>query len=68
MQVNGEIKFGTDGWRGVIGDNFTFKNLKIVSQAVAGYLGRSKKVAVVFDTRFMSGNFAQVCAGVLSNN
>jgi len=65
---NVEIKFGTDGWRGIIGDNFTFKNLKIVSQAVADYLGRGKKVAVGFDTRFMSGNFARICAEVLSSN
>ena len=68
MQDNQEIKFGTDGWRGVIGDNYTFQNLKIVSQAVADYLGRGKKVAVGFDTRFMSAAFAQDCAEVLINN
>ena len=68
MRDNQEIKFGTDGWRGVIGDNYTFANLKIVSQAVADYLGRGKKVAVGFDTRFMSAAFAQVSAEVLINN
>ena len=68
MQKSQVIKFGTDGWRGVIGDNYTFANLKIVSQAVADYLGRGKKVAVGFDTRFMSAAFAQDCAEVLINN
>jgi phosphomannomutase len=63
-----EIKFGTDGWRGVIADNYTFKNLRIVSQAVADYLGRGKSVAVGYDTRFMSANFAEICAEVLRNN
>ena len=68
MPDNNEIKFGTDGWRGIIGDNYTFKNLKILSQAVADYLGPGKKVAVGFDTRFMSGEFAQVVASVLAAN
>jgi len=68
MQGNGEIKFGTDGWRGVIADNYTFKNLRIVSQAVADYLGCGKKVAIGFDTRFMSGKFGRICAEVLRNN
>ncbi len=68
MYGNGEIKFGTDGWRGVIADNYTFKNLKIVSQAVADYLGSGKKAAVGFDTRFMSGRFAKLVAEVLCNN
>ena len=68
MLGNGEIKFGTDGWRGVIADNYTFKNLKIISQAVADYLGSGKKVAVGFDTRFMSAKFGRICAEVLRNN
>lgn len=68
MQGNSEIKFGTDGWRGVIADNYTFKNLKIISQAVADYLGPGKKAAVGFDTRFMSQEFAQIAAEVLNNN
>ena len=68
MQDNHEIKFGTDGWRGIIGDNYTFKNLKILSQAVADYLGPGKRVALGFDTRFMSDSFAKVCSQVLANN
>ncbi len=65
---NQEIKFGTDGWRGIIGDNYTFRNVKIVSQAVADYLGPGRKAAVGFDTRFMSGSFAGTAAEVLANN
>jgi len=68
MQDTCEIKFGTDGWRGIIGDNYTIRNLKILSQAVADYLGASKSVAVGFDTRFMSDSFAGVCAKVLADN
>ncbi len=68
MQGNHEIKFGTDGWRGIIGDNYTFKNLKILSQAVADYLGKGKTVAVGFDTRFMSERFAEVVSEVLNDN
>jgi len=68
MQSSNEIKFGTDGWRGVIADNYTFLNLKIVSQAVADYLGQGKIAAVGFDTRFMSEHFAKVAADVLNNN
>jgi len=65
---NKEIEFGTDGWRGVIGDNYTFSNLKIVTQAVADYLGSGKSAAVGFDTRFMSGRFAKTAAAVLAAN
>jgi phosphomannomutase len=68
MQVSQEIKFGTDGWRGIIGANFTFSNLKILSQAVADYLGGQKTVAVGFDTRFMSDKFAGIVAEILKNN
>jgi len=68
MHAKDEIKFGTDGWRGIIADNYTFKNLKILSQAVADYLGSGKKAAVGYDTRFMSGIFAGITASVLNNN
>lgn len=63
-----EIRFGTDGWRGIIGETYTFENVRIVSQAVADYLGSGKRVAIGFDTRFLSGSFARACAEVLSNN
>jgi alpha-D-glucose phosphate-specific phosphoglucomutase len=68
MQNNKEIKFGTDGWRGIIGDTYTFKNVEIISQAVADYLGPGKKVAIGYDTRFLSDAFAKTCAEVLRNN
>jgi len=68
MHAKDEIKFGTDGWRGIIADNYTFKNLKILSQAVADYLGSGKRVAIGYDTRFMSGIFAGITAKVLNNN
>jgi len=68
MQEGNVIKFGTDGWRAIIADSYTFSNVKILSQAVADYLGAGKRVAVGFDTRFMSGNFAKAVACVLSAN
>ncbi len=63
-----EIKFGTDGWRAIIAEDYTFENLKIVSQAVADYAGTGKKIAVGYDTRFMSESFARACARVLAAN
>ncbi len=71
---NREIKFGTDGWRAVIGDTFTFKNVKRVSQATADYLFRLKpkgakiKIVVGYDTRFQSEKFAEVSACVFAAN
>ncbi len=62
------IKFGTDGWRGIIAKNYTYENLEKVSQAVADYAGPGKRIAVGYDTRFMSADFAAVCAEVLKNN
>ena len=43
-----EIRFGTDGWRGIIADDFTFRNVGIVAQAVASYVleeAKKKKTA-----------------------
>ncbi|MBI4972847.1 MAG: phosphoglucomutase/phosphomannomutase family protein [Candidatus Omnitrophica bacterium] len=68
MQNNTAIKFGTDGWRAIIGEGYTFENLKILSQAVADYLGAGKKIAIGYDTRFLSGSFAESAAGVFKNN
>jgi len=69
--VKPDIKFGTDGWRGVIADNFTFENVRIVAQAIADYYNarsKSPSIAVGFDTRFMSGDFARIASDVLSRN
>ncbi len=71
-----EIKFGTDGWRAVIGDTYTFKNVAILTQAFSDWVnqdvarkpGVQKRIAVGFDTRFLSGEFAQTVACVLAAN
>jgi alpha-D-glucose phosphate-specific phosphoglucomutase len=64
------IKFGTDGWRGVIADDFTYENVRTVTLAIARYVVRAEKsgaeVLVGFDTRFGSEKFAQVAAEALS--
>jgi len=63
-----QIKFGTDGWRAIIADTYTLENVRILTQAVADYLGVGKKVAIGYDTRFMSAKFAEAVAIVLQNN
>ncbi len=67
-----EIKFGTDGWRGVIAEDFTFENVRICAQAIANYLRASGKaeagVAIGYDTRFASEHFAAAAAEVLGAN
>jgi phosphomannomutase len=64
------IKFGTEGWRGVIADDFTYENVRTVAHAIARYVVRAEKpgaeVLVGFDTRFGSDKFAQVAAAALS--
>ncbi|MER3443032.1 MAG: phosphohexose mutase [Meiothermus sp.] len=62
------IKFGTDGWRDVIGANFTFDNVAKVAQAYADYLNSqgAKRVVVGYDTRFQAGKFAERAAQVLA--
>ena len=70
------IKFGTDGWRGVISDNFTFANVGIVAQAISEWINRDiqqetitkKCVAVGYDTRFLSDEYARLVASVLAQN
>ena len=66
------IRFGTAGWRGVIGEEFTFQNVRIVSQAIANYLRMKgladRGVIVGYDTRFLSEKFAFECAKVLAGN
>jgi phosphomannomutase len=66
------IKFGTDGWRAVIADGYTFANLERVAQAYADYLKLQTEhnpfVVVGYDRRFMSGQFAQRAAEIMSGN
>jgi alpha-D-glucose phosphate-specific phosphoglucomutase len=65
------IKFGTDGWRGVIADDYTFANVRKVTQAIARYVVRCEKpetgVLVGYDTRYGSENFARAAAEVISS-
>jgi alpha-D-glucose phosphate-specific phosphoglucomutase len=64
------IKFGTDGWRGVIADDFTHQNLRIVAHAIARYVVRAEQpgrgVLVGYDTRFGSEDFARTAAEIIS--
>lgn len=68
----GEIKFGTDGWRALIAEDFTFDNVRICTQAVASYLRKTvtgtPRVAIGYDTRFGSEDFAAAVAEVLAGN
>ncbi|MGD9014830.1 MAG: phosphoglucomutase/phosphomannomutase family protein [Candidatus Omnitrophota bacterium] len=58
------IKFGTDGWRGVISDSFTFDNVRRVAVAIADYynqqVDRRARIVVGYDTRFLSQTYARV--------
>jgi phosphomannomutase len=67
-----EIKFGTDGWRGIIAEDFTFDNVRICAQAVANYLlhnnTASQGLMVGYDTRFASEGFAAAVAEVAAGN
>jgi len=66
-----QIKFGTDGWRGVIADDFTFENVAKVALASASYFKRHKKikngVIIGYDARFLSKEFAEKSAEVMAN-
>jgi alpha-D-glucose phosphate-specific phosphoglucomutase len=66
-----EIKFGTDGWRGIIADDFTFHNVRRVAGALASYVLKyehaSRGVWIGYDTRFASQSAAQVAAEVIAS-
>ena len=76
------IHFGTDGWRAVISDSFTFANLRMVAQAIADSVASAhwdkrgnggpapdpKKIVVGFDTRFLSDRYAGEVSRVLAAN
>src|SRR5271163_4163694 len=65
-----EIKFGTDGWRGLIADDFTFDNVRRVAGAIASYVLKhedpTRGVIIGYDTRFLSGRFARAVADVIA--
>jgi phosphomannomutase len=69
------IKFGTDGWRGVIASDFTFANVRTAAAAIAAYIHSRKGsaeedpshgVCIAYDTRFGSKAFARACADVVA--
>ena len=65
-----QIKFGTDGWRGVIADDFTFANVRTAAAAIAAYIHAqedpAKGLCIGYDTRFGSKAFARACAEVVA--
>lgn len=67
------IRFGTSGWRAVMGEQFTFQNVRLVVQAIASFLRKKfpqEKISVIvsYDTRFLSERFAVEASKVLSHN
>jgi len=69
---NNPIKFGTDGWRGIIAQDFTFDNVRVCAQGVAGYLKQTglanRGIIIGYDTRFASEDFAAAAAEVVAGN
>jgi phosphomannomutase len=65
-----QIKFGTDGWRGLIADDFTFDNVRLVAGAIAGYVLKhedpTRGVIIGYDTRFASNRAARAVAEVIA--
>jgi len=66
-----EIKFGTDGWRGIIADDFTFDNVRRVAGAIASYVLKyedaQRGIFIGYDTRFASQRAAQVAAEAIAS-
>ncbi|HOV80596.1 MAG TPA: phosphoglucomutase/phosphomannomutase family protein [Bacillota bacterium] len=66
-----KISFGTDGWRGILAEDFTFGNVRLVSRAVAGYVLKrglaQRGVVVGYDNRFLSDRFASEIAETMSS-
>src|SRR6202451_660475 len=65
-----EIKFGTDGWRGIIADDFTFENVRRVAGAIASYALKDEDawrgIFIGYDTRFASQRAAQIVAEIIA--
>ncbi|TME18621.1 MAG: phosphoglucomutase/phosphomannomutase family protein [Chloroflexi bacterium] len=73
MAPKAEIKFGTDGWRGIVADDFTYDNVRRVAQGIADYLkdkrqGATPLAVVGYDCRFASEEFAREVARVFAGN
>ena len=65
------VKFGTDGWRGIIADDFTYANVRVAAAAIANYVladeAPAAGVCIAYDTRFGSRSFAKVVAEVVAS-
>ena len=70
MAETSVVKFGTDGWRGIIADDFTYANVRVAAAAIANYVlayeDASAGVCIAYDTRFGSRSFAKVVAEVMA--
>ena len=66
-----DIKFGTDGWRGIIADDFTYENVRLVATAIAAYVLKHEKpekgLVIGYDTRFGSPRFAEITAETIAS-
>jgi phosphomannomutase len=67
-----DIKFGTDGWRGIIADDYTFENVRLVARAIAAHVIKNehpeKGIVIGYDTRFGSQRFAEATAEVIASH
>ena len=65
------VQFGTDGWRGIIADDFTYENVRLAAAAIAHYVLREEHaergVCIAYDTRFGSREFARLAAEVVAS-
>ena len=64
------IKFGTDGWRGIIADDYTFENVRLVATAIAAHIIKNENpergLIMGYDTRFGSKRFAEAAAETIA--
>ena len=65
------VKFGTDGWRGIIADDFTYANVRVAARAIAHYVLKhedaTRGVCIGYDTRFGRGRSRALAAEVLAS-
>lgn len=71
-----KIEFGTDGWRGVVGEDYNFKNIKKIAKAILNYLNKKpdifpfhkEKIIIGYDTRFLGKETALILSQLFSNS
>src|SRR5688572_20105775 len=70
MNNHTDIRFGTDGWRAIIAEDYTFENVRYCAEGVARYLEQTgladRGLIIGYDTRFASENFAAACAEIVA--